>query len=302
MSEPIVMVKNLKKKYGNKEALSGVTMSIEKGEILGLVGPNGAGKTTFLKLLMRLIKPTEGSIKVFNKEHKNLSEEDWRKIGYIAEEPILYDFMTANEIIKFNRRFFPSWDEERCEKMLARLNIDLEEKIKNYSRGMISQLSLILVLMHMPDLLMLDEPLEGLDPLRRIEFLNIILEEYMEQEGRTIIISSHALSDLERMADRVAFLNNGRLIKISPMEKLRGEEKTIRVVFQKEPPQEFFTMEGIKGVQKEGKMGFIIRVEENFAAIYDACSRFPHFALDVYHRDLEDLFKDMEGRNNSEGF
>lgn len=295
MSDSCLTVKNLTKSFGEKTALENVTLTLEEGEILGLVGPNGAGKTTLIKLVMGLIKPTSGSIKIFGRDRKSLTRDDRLKIGYIADEPNLYDFMTVQEMINFNRGFYADWDDDRCRQLVSQLHLPKDEKVKNLSRGMKTQLSLVLALVPSLRLLVLDEPLEGLDPLRRIELLNLVLEDYMNREKRTILISSHYLEELERMADRIAFIQQGRIMRSAPMEQFRTEEKTIRVVFQKEPAAELLSMPGIKKVQREGNLGYLITVEDNFSAIYEACSRFPHFVLDIYHRNLEDLFKDYSG-------
>ncbi len=301
MSDHSFRLKNLGKKYGPNIALSGVTLSLEKGEIMGLVGPNGAGKTTMIKLIMGLIHPTVGSVSIFGREHGDLVSEDWSKVGYIADEPSLYDYMTTHQIISFNRDFYPQWNEERCLELLQRFQLPEGENIRNYSRGMKTQLALILALAQSPDLLILDEPFDGLDPLRRLEFLNIILEEFTGQEGRSILISSHYLEELERIADRIAFLHEGRLIRVVPMEQLKVEEKTIRVVFQKDPPEKLLTMHGIKSVEREGKTGFLITIEDNFNAVYEACYSFPHFVLEIYHRSLDDMFHDYAGRGGQDG-
>ena len=301
MNDCSFYLKNLGKSYGSKIALEGITLSLEKGEIMGLVGPNGAGKTTLIKLIMSLIYPTVGSVSIFGKERDNLASADWSKVGYIADEPSLYDYMTTSQIINFNREFYPQWNDERCLELLQRFHLPAEESIKNYSRGMKTQLALILALAQSPDLLLLDEPLDGLDPLRRLEFLNIILEEFTGQEGRSILISSHYLEELERIADRIAFLHEGRLIRVVPMEQLKVEEKTIRVVFQKEPPKSLLTLPGIKAVEREGKAGFLITIEDNFNAIYEACCSFPHFVLEIHHRNLEDMFHDYAGRGGRDG-
>ena len=292
-----LVIKDLTKSYGAKQALAGITLNLEAGEIVGLVGPNGSGKTTLIKAVMGLIQPTSGSIKIFGKEAKMLSRQERRDVGYIAEEPNLYEFMTVKETISFNRGFYPAWDEARCQGLLSRFHLPLDEKVKNLSRGMKTQLALVLALVPAPRLLMLDEPLEGLDPLRRIEFINLLLEDFMEHEDRSVVIASHYLEELERMADKIAFIHEGVLKRVAPMEHLRKEEKTIRVVFQKEPPETLFSMPGIKEVKREGKQGFLITVEDNFSAIFEACSRHPYFVLDIYHRNLEDLFQEYAGGN-----
>lgn len=299
MADSCLSVKNLGKRFGEKQALSGIKLSMEKGEIVGLVGPNGAGKTTLIKLIMGLIHPTSGSVEIFGRERDTLTHNEWRRIGYISDESNLYDFMSPRQIINFNRGFYPNWDEEKCSNLLARFNLPQNEAIKNLSRGMKTQLALILTLAQAPDLLVLDEPLDGLDPLRRIEFLNLILEDFMEQEGRSVLISSHYLEELERIADRIAFLHEGQLRKLAPMEQLKVEEKTIRVVFQKEPPAEILNIPGIKEVKREGKTGYLLAIEDNFNTIFEACSRYPHFVLDIYHRNLEDMFREYSGGDNN---
>ncbi len=297
MGESCLAVKNLSKAFGSKKALDGVSFEVQSGEIMGLVGPNGAGKTTLIKLVMGLINPTSGRVSVFGKDGKTLGVQEKRRIGYIPDESFFYDFMTPQQTIEFSKRFYPEWDEEKCTEMMQRFHLPSDEPVKNLSRGMKAQLALILVLAQKPDLLLLDEPLEGLDPMRRLEFLNLVLEDFMQREGRGVLISSHYLEELERLADRVAFLQAGRLFRVVDMEQLKVEEKTIRVVFQKEPPEALLRMPGIKAVQKEGKTGYLLTIEDNFHAIYEACCNYPHFILEIYHRSLEDMFMDYSGRD-----
>ncbi len=297
MSDNCVSVRNIRKQFGSKKAVDGISLAVKKGEIVGLVGANGAGKTTLIKMIIGLLIPTSGSISIFGKDRNYLVYEELRKIGYVAEEPNLYDFMTVKEIVNFNSRFYPQWDDRKCSNLLERLKLPLKEKIKNLSHGMKTQLSLVMALVPMPELLVLDEPLEGLDPLLRMDFLKLLIEDFMEKEGRSIIISSHYLEEIERMADRIAFLREGNLVKMVLMEQLRTDEKIIRVVFQREPPKELLSMTGIKEIKREGNLGFLLTIEDNFNSIYEACSKFPHFVLDVYHRNIEELFRDYSGRN-----
>ncbi len=284
--------KNVSKRFAEKFALKGVTLDLFSGEIVGLIGPNGAGKTTLIKLIVGLLNPTGGAISIFSKARDQLTPTDWSKIGYVSDEPNLYDFMTVEKIINFNSAFFPQWNSEKCSELKMRFLLPHNESIKNLSRGMKTQLALILALCQEPQLLILDEPFNGLDPLRRIEFLNIILEEFTSSENRTVLISSHYLEELERICDRVAFLQEGELKRVVKMEQLRVEEKTIRVVFQKQPPQLLLSMQGIKEIKKEGQSGYLITVDNNFNEIYEACNAFPHYVLEIYHRKIEDMFHD----------
>ena len=300
MSKSCLNVRSLGKNFGSKNALTGITMDVKEGEIIGLVGPNGAGKTTLIKLIMGLLKPDTGSVSLYGKDIKAVGHDEMRRVGYIPDEPFFYDFMTARQTIEFNGRFYPGWDSQKCDDLLQRFHLPLDEPVKNMSRGMKAQLGLILVLAQKADFLVLDEPLEGLDPLRRLEFLNLVLEDFLESAGRSVLISSHYLEELERVVDRVALLHEGRLLKVMDIEQLKMEEKTIRVVFQKEPPETLLNMSGIKSVQQEGKTSYLLTMEDNFNAIYEACSRYPHFILEIYHRNLEDVFMDFSGRDNDD--
>jgi len=300
VSKSCLTVRNLGKNFGSKNALTGITLDVKEDEIIGLVGPNGAGKTTLIKLIMGLLKPDTGSVSLYGKDIKAVGHDEMRRVGYIPDEPFFYDFMTARQTIEFNRRFYPNWDSQKCDDLLQRFHLPLDEPVKNMSRGMKAQLGLILVLAQKADFLVLDEPLEGLDPLRRLEFLNLVLEDFLESAGRSVLISSHYLEELERVVDRVAFLHEGRLLRVMDIEQLKMEEKTIRVVFQKEPPETLLNMSGIKSVQQEGKTSYLLTMEDNFNAIYEACSRYPHFILEIYHRNLEDVFMDFSGRDNDD--
>lgn len=295
MVQTCLQVKKLDKNFASTKALAGVTLSVAEGEIVGLVGPNGAGKTTLIKLIMGLLHPTAGTIAIFGKYRNDMVPADWRLVGYVADEPILYDYMSIGKLVSFNQAFYPQWNHERCQDLLRRFHLPRGETIKNLSRGMKTQLALILALCQEPQLLVLDEPLDGLDPLRRLEFLNLVLEDFSGRPGRSILMSSHYLEELERIADRIAFLHEGELARIVPIDQLKAEEKTIRVVFQKEPSPALLSMPGIKEIRQEGKTAYLITIENNFHAIHEACCKYPHFVLEIYHRNLEDMFLDYSG-------
>ena len=295
MDAEMVKIEKVSKQFGAKQALKNIHLTIQPGEILGLVGPNGAGKTTLISVLMGLVIPDSGTVRIFGKERNELSRRDRSQIGFVPDEINLYEWMTIEEILRFQSRMFSQWDQERCDHFLHRFGLNRKEKIRDLSKGMRSQLALILALCTRPKLLILDEPLEGLDPVRRLEFLNLVLEDFLEGEDCSVLISSHYLEELERMADRIAFISDGVLQHLAPMEQIKSESKTIRVVFQKEPPEELLQMSGIRDVQREGKLGYLITVEENFSAVLDACAQWPHFVLDTYHRSLDELFSDYTG-------
>ncbi len=295
MAAEMVKIEKVSKQFGAKQALKNIHLTIQPGEILGLVGPNGAGKTTLISVLMGLVIPDSGTVHLFGKERTELTRSERSQIGFVPDEINLYEWMSIDEILRFQRTMFSQWDQKRCDRFIQRFGLNRKEKIRDLSKGMRSQLALILALCTRPKLLILDEPLEGLDPVRRLEFLNLVLEDFLEGDDCSVLISSHYLEELERMADRIAFISDGVLQHLAPMEQIKSESKTIRVVFQKDPPEELLQMPGIRDVQREGKLGYLITVEENFSAVLDACAQWPHFVLDTYHRSLDELFSDYTG-------
>jgi len=227
MSVQPIIIQNLTKLYkGGLEAndvlaLEDLNCTIEKGEVFAFIGPNGAGKTTTIKLITRLIFPTKGRIYIFGKE--NSSPESMKKIGYLPEHPNIYGYLKGQEFLCFIAKLFKHRSREQQSKIPELINLvgltDHKNKlIKNYSRGMVQRLALAQALINDPDILILDEPMSGLDPVGRREFRDLIMR--LKNEGKTIFFSSHILSDAEMIADRVAMINKGHLIKTGKLDEI----------------------------------------------------------------------------------
>ena len=287
---------NLTKEFNSFMAVDGLNLQVPEGSVFGFLGPNGSGKTTTIRMLLGITKPTSGEGKVLGLDIVKDSLNIKAKIGYMAEVPEMYGYMTGEELIRFCRGFYPSWEDGLVKKYSELFNLPLKNKISSLSKGMKSQLALIIALAPNPSLLILDEPTSGLDPIKRVQFLNIIMKEIVGT-GKTVFFSSHLLSDVERVCDRVAFIKDGRLVKTDSMDKLKTQEKIIRAVFQKEPPPGFFEKPGIKKVQREGN-GYLISVEDNFEEIFEACKKMPNFLIEVIDQNLEDLFVAYVGGDN----
>lgn len=290
--EPMVVIKDLKKVFSKKNALQSITCSVKTGEAFGLSGPHSSGKSVLLKILAGLVKPTSGQIKIFGKDLAHLTVEEKRKIYFVAAESSLYEYMTVLEIVKFSKGFYPNWDAQRCDCYLRRFCLPETEKIKNFSLGMRSQLALILALAAQPSLLLLDEPFSGLDPDKRMDLVNLLLEDYLGRKGRSMIISTNYLEELERLSSKIGFLQDGYLIRTAPTSQLQGKEKLIRVNFKRQPPAYLFEMPGVRRVEREGRRYYLFTIVDNFTEIYESCAKVPHIVLDVYHKNMAKGFQD----------
>lgn len=219
MPQAAIETENLSKDYPygflnlkKRTSLEGLTMQVEEGEVFGFLGPNGAGKSTAIKLLMRLIFPTSGTARILGKSIEDVSMH--ASVGYLPEQPYFYDYLTAYEVLDYFARFHAltaSDRRARIQTMLKKVGLETAKKIqlRKYSKGMLQRVGLAQAILHDPQVVVLDEPMSGLDPLGRREVRDIILE--LKHEGRTVMFSTHVLSDAETLCDRVGILVGGKL-------------------------------------------------------------------------------------------
>jgi ABC-2 type transport system ATP-binding protein len=208
-----------------KKILKGISFSVDRGEIFGYLGPNGAGKTTTLKCVLGLIFPEEGKIDLFGRPHLETAVK--ARTGFLPENPYFYDYLTASEFLRFYSQLFlipHDQREERIESLLRLVDMKRAEnlQLRKYSRGMLQRIGLAQALLNNPDLVLLDEPLGGLDPLGRKEFRDIIVR--LKEEGKTVFLSSHILQDIEMICDRVAILVDGRIISQGNLQELISQK------------------------------------------------------------------------------
>ncbi|CCQ96324.1 ABC transporter related protein [[Clostridium] ultunense Esp] len=202
-------VKNLSKSFGDF-ALDGVSFSLPQGYIMGFIGPNGAGKSTTIRILLGLLKRDGGDVKILGQDPILQSEEIKQRIGVVFDENYLYETLTLLDMKRVVAPFYKRWDEARFREYIDRFSLPLHKKIKDLSKGMKMKFALSLALSHHADLLILDEPTSGLDPVVRSEFLDI-LQELMEDEGKSVFFSTHITSDLERIADYITLIDGGKI-------------------------------------------------------------------------------------------
>lgn len=215
----LLEIKNLYKNYGEKQVLNNITLTVPRGKIIGLLGKNGTGKTTLIKLINGLLTPTEGEI-IFERE--KIGPQSKLNIAYLPERTYLDKSMTINETLKFFKEFYSNFDIDKAKDLLKKLDLDENQKIIKMSKGMQEKVQLVLVMSRKADLYILDEPLGGVDPATRDYILDTILTNF--SEGASIIISTHLISDIERILDEVIFIDKGEIKLISDADELRNKE------------------------------------------------------------------------------
>ena len=213
---------NLSKKYKDIDVITNVNMNIKKGEIYGFLGPNGAGKTTIMKMMLNLVKPSVGEIEIFGEKLNNKAYETLKRLGSIIEYPVFYDKLTGRENLELHCEYMGYYDKDAIDKVLDLLNLKgIENKqVKDFSLGMKQRLGIARAIITKPELLILDEPINGLDPIG-IKEMRDTLKMLNKEYNITILISSHILGEIEQIADTIGIINNGRLIKEVSMESIR---------------------------------------------------------------------------------
>lgn len=227
-SNPILECKNLVKTYANSEALKGIDLTIKRGRIVGLLGPNGSGKSTLIKLANGLLTPSSGEI-LINGLKPGI--ETKKIVSYLPERTYLNDWMKVSDIINFFKDFYDNFNPEKAHEMLQKLNINPNDKLKTMSKGTKEKVQLILVMSREADLYLLDEPIAGVDPAARDYILNTIITNY--NENATIIISTHLISDIERVLDDVVFISYGKIFLTKSVDEIREDEgKSVDALFR----------------------------------------------------------------------
>jgi ABC-2 type transport system ATP-binding protein len=226
MNEPALSIRNLRKSFGSKAVLEDVTLEVPRGQTFALLGRNGAGKTTLIRILLGLIPADGGTIRVVGRDPAIEPIELRRRVGYLAEDQVMYGWMTPIELCRFLEPFYPTWDMRIAQDYLDRFEVPWHGRIRQLSKGQTVKLGLAVALAHRPELAILDDPAIGLDPIARKEF-NRDLIEHLQAEGRTVVYSSHLLDEVEAVADSVAILHKGRIARHAPTDVLREEIKQI---------------------------------------------------------------------------
>ena len=295
----VIETHDLTKSYGSHRGIVDINLVVNEGEAFGFLGPNGAGKTTTIRTLLDHIRPTGGRATIFGIDTTVDPVAIHRRLGYLPGEFTLYDKLTGGQTIEYFANLRGGIDATYQRDLVARLDVDPSRKFREYSKGNKQKIGLIIALQHRPDLLLLDEPTSGLDPLIQQEFYAVIRE--AKEEGRTVFLSSHILSEVEKTCDRVAIIRDGRLVRVDRTDALRDlAHHTVELVFTGPvPAAEFEALPGVSDVVSEDHR-LRMRVSGNIAPVVRAAARYELADFVSREPSLEETFLAEYGKGTAE--
>lgn len=292
----IIEVNNLTKNYGTARGIDNITFNVEKGEIFGFIGPNGAGKSTTIRTLLSLIYPTSGSAKIFGKDCIKYGAEIKKEIGYLPSEVFYYDKMKVIDLLKYSASFYKRDCSKRMKELAEIMDLDLNKKIDDLSYGNRKKVGIVQGLLHEPKLVILDEPTGGLDPLMQQRFFDLLKEE--NKKGTTILFSSHILSEVQRMCNRVAIIKEGKIINLEKISTLRENSyKRIKMETPVKVSSEYFKINGVTSIEVQGNtINFLFKGDLN--VILKKLSELRVSNLLIEEPSLEEIFMHYYGKEN----
>lgn len=297
MSEVVLETEGLTKYYANTLAVDHLDLKIPRGCICGFLGRNGAGKTTAIKMMLGLLNPTAGRARIFGCDSQELTPAICQRVGYVTEGHRLYRWMSVDRLEKFQKAFFPKqWDDKFFAEMIEYFGLSKKQKVKHLSIGQRAQVSLALTLAPNPELLIMDDPTQGLDAAIRRQFLEGMIQLIMRQ-GRTVLFSSHILGDVERVADRIAVIDRGVLRASCSLEQFQKAVKKVRVSFTREVPTEI-DIEGLLHCRKGDKEIELVLVGTDEKKIAEWTNRSKAQNYEIVGMNLEDQFIEFTASAN----
>ncbi len=279
----------LAKSYKKHQAVRGLNLSVQAGSVCAFLGQNGAGKSSTIKMLLGLIHPTSGSGSIFG--HRIDKESDSllirQKVAFVAEDKRLYDYMSVSQIIRFTKSFFPGWDHALEARLVEQFELPPERKVRQLSKGMRTKLALLLGFARGCELLILDEPTEGLDPVAIEDVLQIVVS--LAAQGTTIFFSSHQIAEVEQVADHVLMIDRGKLVLDAPMDRVKEQYRHIQAVFPEPVEERDFRLPGIEKVSVAGRTVSFV-ASHNVDSIVEHARMLHAGSVDVLPISLKEIF------------
>jgi ABC-2 type transport system ATP-binding protein len=294
----VIRTEDLTKSYGRRRGVSGVNLAIRRGEVFGYLGPNGAGKTTTIRTLLDMIRPTRGRASIFGLDTQQASLAIHQRVGYLPGELELYENMTGAEVLRYLGHLRGGVAPHRVQELAERLDSDLSRPVKTLSHGNRQKIGLIAAFMHQPELLVLDEPTLGLDPLVQQAFYRLLAE--VKAEGRTVFLSSHILPEVERVCDRVGIIREGKIIAEEDVAALKARAlRRLEIHFaQPVPPEAFAGITGVRDLTVEDSL-LRCTVMGSLDALVKAAAQFEVLNVVSHEPSLEEIFLAFYGGGES---
>jgi ABC-2 type transport system ATP-binding protein len=289
----VIKASALTKYYGKSRGIEGLDLEVNEGEIFGFLGPNGAGKTTTIRSLLGLILPTGGSATVFGLDIVQDSVAIRARTGYIPGDPNFYPKMTGYELLKYLANFRPGQPPVLRDKLIQRFDLDVKKHCKDYSRGNKQKLAIIIACMHDPDLLVLDEPTLGLDPIMQKEFYTLMQE--FSKRGKTVLLSSHILGDVDKTCERVGIIKEGKLVTVEKVHELESKKvHRVTAIFTDPFKVSEFDLPGVT-VTHSNHNSIGLKVRGEIESVIQVLARHQLVDLDFEHASLEEVFLEFYG-------
>lgn len=284
----VIEIKNLTKMYGKARGIENVSFNVEEGEIFGFIGPNGAGKSTTIRTLLSLIYPTSGSAAIFGKDIITAGPEIKKEIGYLPSEVFYYDNMKVIDLLKYSASFYKKDCTSRIKELAEIMELDLTKKIDDLSLGNKKKVGIVQGLLHEPKLIILDEPTSGLDPLMQQKFFELLENE--NKKGATILFSSHILSEVQRLCDRVAIIKEGKIVTVEKISTLKENTyKKFKIETAGHIDREHFKADGVNQLEQDGNtISFLFK--GNINSILKRIAEIDIMNLWIEEPDLEEIF------------
>jgi ABC-2 type transport system ATP-binding protein len=284
----VIEIKNLTKTYGKSRGITDINFNVEEGEIFGFIGPNGAGKSTTIRTLLSLIYPTSGSATIFGKDCIQFAPEIKKEIGYLPSEVFYYDNMKVKDLLKYSASFYKKDCSKRITDLAAIMDLDLNKKIDDLSLGNKKKVGIVQGLLHEPKLIILDEPTSGLDPLMQQKFFELLEAE--NKKGATILFSSHILSEVQRLCNRVAIIKEGKIVTVEKISTLKENTyKKFKLETKFALDKNYFNIKGVNNLEvKNNVTSFLFK--GNINLIMKKIADIEIINLWVEEPDLEEIF------------
>jgi ABC-2 type transport system ATP-binding protein len=293
-NEAIIAAEHLTKSYGRSRGIVDLSFQVERGEVFGFLGPNGAGKTTTIRTMLDFIRPTSGQLSIFGLDPRRQGAAVHGRIGYLPGELALYERITGEELLRTFLSFRGMSDLSHARELAERLGLDLMRRIRTLSHGNKQKIGLVQAFMHRPDLLILDEPTQGLDPLVQQEFYGLV--EGSREQGATVFLSSHVMPEVERVCDRVAIIREGALVTVADIGELKARaQRRVELHFEgKADASAFAGLPGVHDLEAHGE-SLSFSIAGPIDAVVKTAARFTVVSMTAHDPSLEDVFLEFYG-------